>query len=83
MNDKTRPKGITGDSYMPARQRSDRKRQSAGFTTDAGLEHLLELRRTDPRAFARLGVNIRMAVGYYTASKATFEKEHRDGNANG
>lgn len=78
MTDQTRPKGLTAGSFAATTATGpDRRqrRQAAAFVADQGYEELLELRRTDPRAFARLGASIRTATAYYNSAKTAFAKE--------
>ena len=77
MSETTKPNGVTGASYG-ATAGSDRRQRklAAAFVSDPGYERLLELRRTDPRAFAKLGPAIRIGVGHYSAAKAAHQKEH-------
>lgn len=83
MTDQIRPKGISGDSYATTGRTRPQRKQAAAFKSDSGYESLLELRRSDPRAFAKLGTNIRLGVAHYGASKRAFMEEHREDGSKG
>ena len=50
----------------------DQKR-AAAFRPDPRLEKLLDLKRTDPAAFAKLPPLTRLACGHYAAAKAAHQ----------
>ncbi len=47
---------------------------AAGFETNAFYERVLELRRTDPRAFDSLAPVTKIVVGQYEAQKREAER---------
>lgn len=64
----TRKKGLTSASYATT-QPTKRHRRAAGFRADPGLEQVLDLQDADPRAYAALGRDLRLAAAYYANAK--------------